>query len=139
METPQLVAIGVVVAIPLLLVGALLVGRLLSGWSEVVAAYPDEGEPTADAHRVTGQPMLLGQRVYLPGFVTVTADSTRVWIGFSAPASWFFSPVSIPLADVTLLTAEGAIGATRLLLARVPDLRLLLFADGAQVVIIRAG
>ncbi len=139
MQTPQLIAVAILASVPLVVLAALVVGRLNSGWSAVVAAYPDRAPVPADAHRVGGQAMLLGARVYLPGFVTVAADATSVWIRFAAPASWFFAPVCFPLADVTLLTAEGEIGATRVLLSQVPDLRMLLYADGAQVVIIRAG
>lgn len=139
MDTPQLLALGLLASLPVLAVLALAVGRLASGWSEVVRAYPDDVEPAPDAHRVTGQPMLLGSRIYLPGFVVVIADAGSVWLRFAWPASWFFASVRIPLAEVTLLTAEGAVGATRVLLDKVPDLRLLLFADGAQVVIVRAG
>lgn len=138
MTTPQLVALAILASLPVLLVAALAIGRLASGWSALVQAYPDDAEPAADAHRVSGQPMLLGARTWLPGFVTVIVDTDNVWLRFAWPASWFFAPVRIPLEDVTLLTAEGEIGATRLMVAKVPDLRLLLYADGAQVVIVRA-
>lgn len=105
-----------------------------------MARYPVRQRPPADAHRVVGQRLHLGTRIHIPGFVTVAVSPTHLWIGFTGPAAWFFAPICAPLAEVTLQTAENWMSAgTRLLLSGVPEERILLFGDGAQIVIARLG
>lgn len=126
--------------VPVLAFAVLVAGRIASGWSAVVAQYPVRGPPPLEAHRVVGQRLHLGTRIHLPGLVTVAVSATDLWIGFTGPASWFFAPVCVPLRDVTLQTAENWMSAgTRVLLSGVPDKRILLFGDGAQIVIARLG
>ncbi len=138
--TPPQLAVAIVAVVPVLALFVLIVGRLASGWSAVVARYPMQELPPPEAHRVVGQRLHLGQRIHLPGFVTVAVGPTDLWIGFTGPAAWVFAPVCVPLADVTLQTAENWMAAgTRVLLSGVPKERILLFGDGAQIVIARLG
>jgi hypothetical protein len=136
---PLLLLIGIL-AIP----GAALLGlalvRLLSPWSQIVEAHGVVLPPPRSAHRVSGQTIRVGPRysVYALGRVVVSRDT--LWLGFSAPGSWFFREVMVPLDDVSLHTPEDWLASgARVELLGVPGVSVTLRGDGAQLVIARLG
>ena len=99
---PPLLLLAGVLSVPVGLLAALAFVRVVSPWSAVVAAHGMVLPPPANAHRVGGQTIRLGPTFSIYALARVVVSKDTLWVGFSAPASWFFKEVMVPLDEVTL-------------------------------------